>query len=57
MADIESKLINPTSMYYQAARYYYENNKDLKQALEWIIKLPKATTILGNAPQSQNTSR
>jgi hypothetical protein len=38
MADIESKLINPTSMYYQAARYYYENNKDLKQALEWINK-------------------
>jgi tetratricopeptide (TPR) repeat protein len=38
MADIENKLINPTSMYYQAARYYYENNKDLKQALEWINK-------------------
>lgn len=38
MADIESKLINPTGMYYQAARYYFDNNKDLKQALEWINK-------------------
>ncbi|MCS6905664.1 MAG: DUF2911 domain-containing protein [Bacteroidia bacterium] len=38
MAEIQNKLINPTSMYYQAARYYYENNKDLKQALEWINK-------------------
>ena len=37
MADIKQKLAGPSSStYYEAARYYYEAEKDLKQALEWI---------------------
>ncbi len=36
--------------YYQAASYYYENNKDLKLALEWADKAvaqnPKAYWVL-----------
>jgi hypothetical protein len=36
--------------YYQAANYYYENNKDLNKALEWINKAvennPKAYWVL-----------
>lgn len=41
MAQIEEKMqaeeINP-STYFQAANYYYQNNKDLDQALSWINK-------------------
>lgn len=41
MAQIEEKMqaeeINP-STYFQAANYYYQNNKDLDQALDWINK-------------------
>jgi len=37
MADIKQKTEN-TNTYFQAANYYYENNRDLKQALEWINK-------------------
>jgi tetratricopeptide (TPR) repeat protein len=31
-------MIKDTKPYYTAARYYYDNNKDLKQALEWATK-------------------
>jgi len=37
MADIKQKTENSMS-YYQAASYYYDTNRDLKQALEWINK-------------------
>jgi len=37
MADIKQKTENGMT-YYQAARYYYETDRDLKQALEWINK-------------------
>lgn len=41
MAQIEEQLqaeeVNP-SAYFQAANYYYQNNKDLSQALSWIDK-------------------
>lgn len=46
-ADIDAKIMKniETAMapadkrpFYQAANYYYENNKDLNQALEWINK-------------------
>jgi hypothetical protein len=39
---IKKAMTNPLGQaaqnYYQSASYYYENGKDLKQALEWIIK-------------------
>lgn len=37
MADIKQKTEN-TASYFQAATYYYETNRDLKQALEWVNK-------------------
>lgn len=41
MAQIEEKMqeaeVNP-STYFQAANYYYQNNKDMNQALDWINK-------------------
>jgi hypothetical protein len=37
MADIKTKTENRNT-YFQAANYYYETNRDLKQALEWINK-------------------
>ncbi|MFL5729306.1 MAG: DUF2911 domain-containing protein [Cytophagaceae bacterium] len=37
MADIKAKTENRMT-YFQAASYYYETNRDLKQALEWINK-------------------
>lgn len=38
-ASIEKVLAGPTSNdYYAAARFYYENDKDMDQALEWITK-------------------
>ncbi len=36
MKNIETALTIPARNYYQAANYYYENNKDLNKALEWI---------------------
>lgn len=36
MKNIETALVVPASNYYQAARYYYDTNRDLKQALTWI---------------------
>jgi len=42
MAAIKKAMENPlsdvASMYFQSASYYYENGKDLKQALEWVNK-------------------
>jgi len=50
MKSIEKTVINDAKPYYQAASYYYENNKDLKLALEWIDKAvsqnPKAYWVL-----------
>ena len=39
MANIEKTMAGPTSgQYYQSARYYLENDQDLKQAQQWIDK-------------------
>ena len=39
MAAIENTMGGPTrNEYYQAARYYYNNEKDLQQALAWVRK-------------------
>lgn len=38
MKNIESSVVKDNRPYYQAANYYYENNKDLNKALEWINK-------------------
>lgn len=39
MAKIESVMAGPTSGdFYVAAKYYYNNDKDIKKALEWINK-------------------
>jgi hypothetical protein len=50
MKNIEKNVINDSRPYYQAASYYYENNKDLKLALEWADKAvsqnPKAYWVL-----------
>jgi len=50
MKTIESTIVVDTRPFYQAASYYYENNKDLKQALEWtdkaIVANPKAYWIV-----------
>lgn len=37
MADIKTQMEGPSAnTYYAAARYYYEEKKDMKQALEWV---------------------
>jgi len=38
MKNIESSLAVDSRPYFQAASYYYENNKDLNQALIWVNK-------------------
>jgi hypothetical protein len=42
MAQIKEKVIDATpsdpGMYFQAASYYYETGKDMKQALDWVNK-------------------
>lgn len=39
LADIKSTLAGPKAGdYFAAARYYYEEKKDMKQALEWVDK-------------------
>jgi hypothetical protein len=38
MKNIEANVINDSRPYFQAASYYYDNNKDLKQASEWADK-------------------
>jgi hypothetical protein len=37
MAEIKQKMDN-SFVYYQAATYYYDTNRDMKQALEWVNK-------------------
>ena len=50
MKNIESSIEKDSRPYYQAATYYYENNKDLSKALAWINKAveqnPKAFWVL-----------
>lgn len=50
MKNIEANVITDSRPYFQAASYYYENNKDLKQASEWadkaIVANPKAFWIV-----------
>lgn len=36
MKNIESSMAKDSRPYFQAANYYYENDKDLNKALEWI---------------------
>jgi hypothetical protein len=38
MKNIETALAEDKRPYFQAATYYYENDKDLKQALTWVNK-------------------
>lgn len=38
MAQIQERMSTPNSVYYQAALYYMESGKDLKQAMEWMNK-------------------
>ena len=38
MKNIEANVVKDNRPYYQAANYYYENNKDLNKALEWASK-------------------
>jgi hypothetical protein len=38
MKNIETALANDTRPYFSAANYYYENNKDLNKALEYVNK-------------------
>ena len=49
MKNIETSMSTDSRPYYQSARYYYENNKDLAKALEWTSKAaelnPKAFWI------------
>lgn len=50
MKNIEKQVIGDSRPYYAAANYYYENDKDLKQAKEWAAKAfeanPKAYWIV-----------
>jgi hypothetical protein len=38
MKTIDNTIVKDSRPFYQAASYYYETNKDLKQALEWVDK-------------------
>lgn len=42
MKNIDASLANDSRPYHQAASYYYDNNKDLKKALEWSTKATEA---------------
>ncbi len=50
MKNIETNVVNDNRPYFQAASYYYENNKDLAKAYEWTEKAiaanPKAFWIV-----------
>ncbi len=50
MKSIENTIIKDNRPYYQAASYYYENDKDLKLAAEWVDKAiannPKAYWVV-----------
>jgi hypothetical protein len=51
MANIETVMTTDARPYYQSASYYYENNKDLSKALNWVTKAtemnPKAYWVWG----------
>lgn len=38
MKSIETNVVNDNRPYFQAASYYYDNNKDLAKASEWVDK-------------------
>jgi DUF2911 family protein len=38
MKNIDANVVNDNRPYFQAASYYYDNNKDLKQAAVWVDK-------------------
>jgi hypothetical protein len=38
MKNIDANVVNDNRPYFQAASYYYDNNKDLKQAAAWVDK-------------------
>jgi tetratricopeptide (TPR) repeat protein len=38
MKNIDSMMANDSRPYFSAANYYYENDKDMKKALEWVNK-------------------
>lgn len=42
MASIDEAMKGEKKPYFQSAIYYYENNKDLNKALEWVIAAEKA---------------
>jgi hypothetical protein len=42
MANIDAAMKTDKKPYFPAAMYYYENNKDLKKALEWATEAEKA---------------
>ncbi|MXV50170.1 DUF2911 domain-containing protein [Pedobacter sp. HMF7647] len=42
MANIEEAMKGEKKPYMQAAMYYYDNNKDMKKALEWVNEADKA---------------
>jgi hypothetical protein len=42
MASIDEAMKGDKKPYFQAASYYYENNKDLNKALEWVNEAVKA---------------
>jgi tetratricopeptide (TPR) repeat protein len=50
MASIDKALNKDNKPYYQAASYYYDNNKDMKVALDWVNKAveqnPKAYWVM-----------
>lgn len=50
MKDIETAIEKDNKPYFAAASYYYENNKDMSKALEWVNKAaeqnPKAFWII-----------
>ncbi|HEX8516838.1 MAG TPA: DUF2911 domain-containing protein [Bacteroidia bacterium] len=50
MKNIEANVIGDNKPYFQAATYYYENNKDLAKASEWVDKAvaanPKAYWVM-----------
>jgi tetratricopeptide (TPR) repeat protein len=38
MKNIEKTIINDSRPFYSAASYYYDNNKDMNLAMEWVTK-------------------
>jgi hypothetical protein len=44
MKNIEKMIINDNRPFYSAATYYYDNNKDMNLAMEWVNKAIAANT-------------